>query len=136
MNRLQRSHTRRGFLKTAMAVCGLSLSASCRFTAPWARSSRDMPRIGVLLAIVEGPTSVMLQQALAELGYIDGRNIRFEWRADGGSADRMSANAAELLDQHVELIVAFGTQRAVTAKQATETIPIVLASGMIRSEPV
>jgi putative ABC transport system substrate-binding protein len=66
---------------------------------------------------------------LRELGYIEGQNLTIEHRSTGGAADRLPDLAAELVRLNVDVIVVPATQAALAAKQATSTIPIVLAAG-------
>ena len=86
-----------------------------------------MPVIGLLSP--EGPTTGNvngLHEGLRELGYVEGRNIRFEYRWADGNFDRLPELAAELVRLNVDVIVSFVTQAAVSAKRATATIPIVI----------
>ena len=68
-----------------------------------------------------------LRQGLSDLGYVEGRNIRIDYRFANGSAARLAADAADLVRQKVDLIVASSTQPAVAAMKETSTIPIVVA---------
>jgi len=68
-----------------------------------------------------------LWQGLRQLGYVDGKNIIMEYRYADGQLDRLPQLAAELIELKVDLIIVSGTRAAVAAKQATSTIPIVLA---------
>jgi putative ABC transport system substrate-binding protein len=70
-----------------------------------------------------------LRQGLRELGYIEGQNILIEYRYTGGNSDRLRELAAELAHLPVEAIVSTGTEGAVATKQATSTIPIIMATG-------
>jgi putative ABC transport system substrate-binding protein len=70
-----------------------------------------------------------LREALQELGYVEGRSIAFEARWAEGRIDRLPALAAELVRLQVNVIVTGGGEAARAAKQATATIPIVMASG-------
>jgi putative ABC transport system substrate-binding protein len=67
------------------------------------------------------------QQGLRELGYVEGKNIVIEWRSAEGKLDRVPALAAELVRLKVDLIVTGGPQSTRAAKEATITIPIVMA---------
>jgi putative ABC transport system substrate-binding protein len=93
-----------------------------------ARAQRSGPAVvGVLSP--EGPKTGNvdgLVQGLRELGYVDGRNIRFEYRWAEGRFDRLPELAADLVQQRVDLIVAFVTQATEAAKKQTGTIPIVM----------
>jgi putative ABC transport system substrate-binding protein len=68
-----------------------------------------------------------LRLGLQDHGYIVGRNVEIEYRWAEGSYERLSALAAELVALKVDLIITQGTPAAVAAKQATTTIPIVMA---------
>ena len=67
------------------------------------------------------------RQGLRELGYIEGKNIVIEWRYADGKPERRSALAAELVGLKVEVIVSAGPAVTRPAKEATSTIPIVMA---------
>ena len=84
--------------------------------------------IGVLSP--EGPTTGNVNgliEGLQELGYVEGRNIRFESRWAEGRFDRLPELAADLVRLQVDVIVAFATSAAEVAKKQTSTIPIVMA---------
>src|SRR6266850_975137 len=68
-----------------------------------------------------------LREGLRELGYVEGRNVTYEARFAEGKVDRLPGLAAELVRIKVDVIVAQGGPAAVAAKQATSTIPIVIA---------
>ena len=67
------------------------------------------------------------RQGLRELGYVEGKNIVIEQRYADGKFDRLPALAAELVRLKVDIIVTAGPQSTRPAKQATSTIPIVMA---------
>jgi putative ABC transport system substrate-binding protein len=67
------------------------------------------------------------RQGLHELGYIEGKNIIIEWRSAEGKLDRLPALAAELVRLKVDIIVTTGGVVTRAAKEATSTIPIVMA---------
>ncbi len=76
-----------------------------------------------------GPTAFDegFRLGLRELGYSEGRNIVVDWT--DGKAERLPTLAAELVKMQVDVIVTSGTQGGMAAKNATSTIPIVMASG-------
>lgn len=88
-----------------------------------------MPTIGVL--VVGSPASErfwrLFQQDMRELGYIEGRNVRYEFRSDAGQTSRLPSLAEELVRLKVDLIVAWFTPAALAARQATHQTPIVMA---------
>jgi putative ABC transport system substrate-binding protein len=94
-----------------------------------ARAQQGTPRhIGVLGAdaVVWSSWTAAFATRLRELGWIEGDTIDIEYRWAGASSKRVSDFTAELLRRHVDVIVTYGSAAAVL-KQATTTIPIVLA---------
>jgi putative ABC transport system substrate-binding protein len=96
----------------------------------WPRAARaqqtKMPRIGVLLVAgseVLGP----FQQALRDLGYVEGKTIQIDMRSAEGRANLLPELAAELVRSKVDVIVASQTPAIMAAKNATRDIPIVMA---------
>lgn len=80
---------------------------------------------------------VLVNQTLAELGYVDGRTMRLEVRTAEDDLDRLPALAAELVQVHVDIILAVSPPAILAASRATKTIPIVMAfwggEGLIES---
>jgi putative ABC transport system substrate-binding protein len=67
------------------------------------------------------------RHGLRDLGYVEGKNIVIEWRSADGKLDRLPALAAELVRLKVDVIVTTGPTGTRPAKEATSTIPIVMA---------
>jgi putative ABC transport system substrate-binding protein len=74
------------------------------------------------------PAWPAFEQELRDLGYVEGRNLTFEYGTDALSAGQALSFARALARQNVDLIVTFGASGARAAKQATSTIPIVVLS--------
>ena len=70
-----------------------------------------------------------LREGLRELGYVDGKNITFEYRSAEEKLDRLPELAAELVRLKVDVIVALYVPPSLAAKQATQNIPIVVIVG-------
>ena len=89
-----------------------------------------MPVIGLLYA-GEAQARVLapLRQGLSETGYIEGDNIKIEYRWAEGRYDRLPRMAADLVRRRVTVIVAISTPAALAAKAATTVIPIVFQTG-------
>ena len=99
--------------------------------AGWAQPGK-VARIGILVLGNPDPSAFMksFREGLSDLGYIEGRNILFEFRSAGGKSDLLRPLAEELVGLKVDIIVAFQTPAGTAAKNATRDIPIVLgASG-------
>src|SRR5262249_33018090 len=75
--------------------------------------------------LVESQRVAAFVQRLRELGWIDGRNVAFEYRWGEGRNERFAEIAAEFVRLKVDLIVASTTSAVIAAKQATSVIPIV-----------
>ena len=100
-----------------------------------AQQTKKVPRIGVLASGTLSSMEEVLapfRQRLHELGYVEGKNIVFEYRGGDGSIDRLVL-AAELVRLKVDVIFTTNTPTAMAAKNATTTIPIVVAG---LSDPV
>jgi putative ABC transport system substrate-binding protein len=92
-----------------------------------AQQTKKVPRIGYLFVGLQ-PSKGFLQ-AMGKLGYVDGKNIAFEYRAAEGREERLPALAAELVKLNVDVIVAPGVLPALAAKEATKSIPVVYTGG-------
>jgi ABC-type uncharacterized transport system substrate-binding protein len=100
------------------------------------RAARAQPagktyRIGVLESIPEALNTAnldALRRGLHDLGYVEGRNLVIEYRSADGRAERFPDLAAELVRLKVDLIVTRGTPATRAAKNATGTIPVVMAT--------
>jgi putative ABC transport system substrate-binding protein len=96
-----------------------------------AQQPKKIPRIGFLGASSPSAISARIEafrQGLRELGYVEGKNIVIEYRYAEGKLDRLSTLAAELVRLGVDVIVLAGPASIRPAKEATSTIPIVMAN--------
>jgi putative ABC transport system substrate-binding protein len=104
-----------------IAMCG---------AAALAQQPTHVPRVGFLvvapLSTFQSRTGAF-RQGLRELKYVDGKNIFIEWRSAEGKVDRLPALAAELVSLKVDVIVTGSGTVTRPAKEATSTIPIVMA---------
>jgi putative ABC transport system substrate-binding protein len=112
---------------TVLTLCAL-LYAHC--VSAQAQQAKKVPRIGYLtgvsLSANAGRREAFLQ-GLRELGYLEGKNIVIEWRSAEEKLDRLPALAAELVRLKVDIIVTGGSSPTRAIKEATTTIPIVMA---------
>ncbi|MGE3703337.1 MAG: ABC transporter substrate-binding protein [Hyphomicrobiaceae bacterium] len=93
------------------------------------QQAEKVPRIGYLGVTSASDRPALLdafRQRLRELGWVEGQNIGIDYRYAEDRVDRLPDLAAELVQLKVDLIVSFGTQGVTAAKNATETIPIVM----------
>jgi len=117
---------RREFIKLLSgAAVGWSLAAS-------AQTQPKIPRVGCIF--VSNPTSnkhlvEVFRQGLRELGYVEGQTIVLELRWAEGRLERIPEVVAELVGLKVDVLVAVTTPAALVAKNATQTIPIVMVAG-------
>jgi len=114
----------------------------CAVSPAWAQQAGKTPFVGVLLintAADPEPARSLLRDALAALGYVEGRSLRLEFRFAEGQAERFPALAEALVGDRPDVVIALGDAATRAAQQATRTIPIVaiaddlVAAGLIRS---
>jgi putative tryptophan/tyrosine transport system substrate-binding protein len=107
-----------------------------------AQQPERMRRVGILLGTTaSGPEPVpAFAQGLRELGWTEGRNVRFEYRAIDGDIDRFRTYAAELVNLAPDVILVQSNPGLAALQQATHSIPIVfvqvadpVASGFVGS---
>src|SRR5258705_8215149 len=95
-----------------------------------AQQPKKIPRIGYLsggsLSTLQGRIEAF-RQGLRDLGYIEGKNIVIEWREEKDNFDRVREMATEIVRLKVDVIVSPGPAVTRPVKEATSTIPIVMA---------
>jgi putative ABC transport system substrate-binding protein len=120
---------------TVLALCAM-LFALC--FPVWAQQPKKVTRIGYLSSqdpAYESTRAEEIRLALRDLGYIEGQNIAIEYRYSEGKTDRAPELAAELVRLNVDIIlVAGGIHWIRAAKDATKTIPVVMAG--VGNDPV
>ena len=94
-----------------------------------AQPVRRAYRIGWLTPAVLDQHSRAFREALRGLGYVEGQTVTFETRSADDDIDQLPRLAAELVHSKVDIIVAVGPFAILAARQATDTIPIVMAAG-------
>src|SRR5215208_2516929 len=112
--------------RSFVGLIAVLLSASVRIT----EAQQPIPRIAYLGGSSSSASSTRVdsfRQGLRELGYVEGKNIVIEWRYADGKSDRLPGLAAELVRLKVDIIVSAAPPTTRAAKQATATIPIVMA---------
>ena len=116
---------RKPVLSILFVVVGLAVAVVAAAQQP-----TKIPRIGFLTggsAIQISARTDAFRHGLRELGYIERKNIIIEWRYSEGNLDRLKQHAAELVRLKVNVIVTAGTTVTSAAKEATATIPVVMA---------
>jgi putative ABC transport system substrate-binding protein len=120
---------RRAFIATAAALLAAPLAVE-------AQQAGRVYRIGYLSYSSSAVNPHLLEafrEGLRELGWVEGQNITIDTRFAEGRSDAVSVLAAELVRLKVDIIVVTSTQATVAAKNATKTIPVVIANA---SDPV
>jgi putative ABC transport system substrate-binding protein len=107
----------------------MAVMAGGLLAAPLAVEAQRVHRIGVLLFSTPSadPQLAAFQRGLRELGYVEGRNVTFDYGFADGHPERLPQLAAELVSRRPDLIFALGGDVAPYAKSATTSIPIVVA---------
>jgi putative ABC transport system substrate-binding protein len=130
---------RRAFMRLAL---GAALASSLRPLGALAQQAqiRTIGLLGSGTASSQATWVAAFVQRLRELGWVEGRNVRIEYRWVEGHTERFAEIAAEFVRLKVDVIFALGTEAALAAKQATADIPIVfpvagdpIATGIVAS---
>ncbi len=102
-------------------------AAAWPLTASAQQAGGKIVTIGIL-AIEPWPPIDTFRHALDDLGYIEGKTVRFEYRYAKGHNERLPELANDLVGLNVDVILTWGTDAVLAAKQATTTIPIVMGA--------
>src|SRR5688572_13857842 len=124
MTREKTESVRRRRLLAAM-VAGALLTPVCALA-----QAQKVSRVGLLSGAGRTPDASpprLFRDALAALGYVEGKNVAYEARFADGDSERLPGLAAELVALRVDVIATLGGPATAAAKQATSTIPIVMA---------
>jgi putative ABC transport system substrate-binding protein len=116
----------------SVALLALALGFALCWAVAHAQQPEKIFRIGSLDSSNASGRAGLLEafrQELNKLGWIEGKNIFFEYRFAEGKSERLPELAADLVRLKVDLIVVAGTPSALAVKNATTTIPIVMATG-------
>jgi putative ABC transport system substrate-binding protein len=90
-------------------------------------------RVGMLMNLSESDVEAQrlitaFREGLTQLGWVDGRNLRMDYRWAGGDIGRTRAFAKELVELSPDIIVAYATPSVVALQQQTHSVPIVFLS--------
>ena len=121
--------TRREFITLLGGVAAWPLAAR-------AQQAGRTRRIGLLTRKTDASVAAQIdafRDGLRDLGWVEGKSVSIEFRDAGGQLERLRPLAAELVALNVDVIVTVDTPPTQAAKQATGTIPIVIA---VSADPV
>jgi putative tryptophan/tyrosine transport system substrate-binding protein len=111
-------------------LLAVSLSIPAVLHAADAQQTKKVPRIGILfIGTRNQPHLDSFKQGLLERGYVEGKDIVFEYRYAEGNFDRVPALVDELIRMNVDIIVTTSSISARAARKATKTVPIVMTTG-------
>lgn len=82
-----------------------------------AQQDKKVPRIGYLKLEARGAREDAFRQGLRERGYVEGKEVRIEWRFADGKIDQLSHLASELVRLNVDVIVTGGNEAIGAAKE-------------------
>jgi ABC-type uncharacterized transport system substrate-binding protein len=117
-------------MTSKIVICSLLTVFLLTVSLAQAQQPRKVPRIGWLGGASASAVALRIdafRQGLRELGYVEGKNIVIELRSAEAKLDQLPALAAELVRLKVDVIVTGGPLPTRSAKEATSTIPIVMA---------
>jgi putative tryptophan/tyrosine transport system substrate-binding protein len=105
-------------------------------TVPWPLAARAQEPARPVIGILSNPSRNALPAAFAsfhrglkDAGYVEGQNVRIEYRFADGQVDRLPALATDLVNRKVDVLVAVANAAALAAKAVTMTIPVIFVIG-------
>jgi putative ABC transport system substrate-binding protein len=117
-------------MKLARRTLALFASLAALALALNAQGAERVVRLGFVDLTAPGnslPATAEFWKRLAELGWVEGRNLVVERRFAEGQIDQLPALMANIVARNIDILVTWGSSGAMAAKQATSTIPIVVA---------
>jgi putative tryptophan/tyrosine transport system substrate-binding protein len=120
---------RRTFVGSVIAATLFSALSLATIEWAWAQQPNRVPVVGLLMSSVSphDPVLEALRAGLREQGYVEGRNIRLEYRGAQGNLDQLPRLAEELVRLKVDAIVVGNERTARVAKEASASIPIIVS---------
>ena len=111
-------------------VGGLGLLLAVKVRRGRAQQGGKTPRVGYIRAGTPNndPFREAFVRGMRDLGYLEGRNVAFEFRNYGDDVDSIASHISDLLQAKVDIIVAGGTAAVQAAQAATQSIPIVMGA--------
>ena len=132
----QHAEHRRADILLRRSTVGIMLAFALGLVVPWAAVAQQpatVPRIGVLMPALNPERTQNLaafRDALRDLGWVEGQNLAMEYRFAEHGLEQYPELAADLVRRKVDVLVVGGGAPAIrAAKEATNTIPIVMVSG-------
>jgi putative ABC transport system substrate-binding protein len=121
-------------MKKQLLALSFAAMLFAQYVTTGAQPARKISRVGFLAASGDstdaGPLVEAFRQGLRDLGYVEGKNIRIEYRYAEGKLDRMANQLTELVQLNVDVIVVQTLIGIRAAKEATKTIPIVIVTAV------
>ena len=120
---------RRRFVQTGLAVAGAGALAGCGLVSLPGQRSTGPRRIGYLEAGTNPSSIEEFRAGMRDLGHVEGQTYAIEHRDAEGILERLPEMVTELIDLHIEVLIAYNNPAFIAASQVTSTLPIVAAGG-------
>lgn len=113
-----------------MRLIGLAVVLAFNLLAPLVAEAQQTGKVYRIAILANESSSAIdgLRHGLRDLGYLEGRDIKFDYAWAGTRSERFPTLAADVVRQKPDFIVTWGTPAALAAKKATPTIPIVMGA--------